>query len=576
MIRCAAIIALLVAAGGCATPIPPSGGPPDETPPELAEADPPAGAVDVDADYVRLTFSEYVDPSSFAQAFSISPSFDRPVEFDWSGRSVVVRFPEPLRENTTYVLTIDTQLRDVRSVALRTPIVYAFSTGPTISAGTLSGQIVAAADGTPEPGVDVLAYALTDSTVVDTLIGRPAYRTQTDEQGTFRFSYLSEQFYYVPAIRDANRNLQPDAQEPFAAPPAPALFADSIDVAYAQPWVLASVDTTAPRPLRAQSSSRSRHVLRFDEPVEFVDRDPINWALTDSSSGEAVVIRALFIRSSEPREVHVLTEELPTRRYRLVPGAVTDSSGNAAVREPVDFTPAAQEDTLRTRFVEYLPTGRPGGEVMTLPRDVEPGIRFNQPPGEEDIANAVSVTDTVGAALAFIAVTENGTDYEILTEPRLQPGEQIRIAVNASELSGADTTYARSYRRIPLEETGEIAGVMRIEQPQKDTTTAVPPVIVQVIPVEVETVVPVYETVADPSGSFIVSGLPAGTYRLRAFADADSSGAWNPGFLIPYRPAEGITWHSEPVRVRSRWETAVPDTLRIPIPRSESSPADMP
>ncbi len=564
-------IMLILAAAGCATPIPPSGGPRDETPPELVEATPAQGAVNVDADFVRLTFSEYVDQASFTQAFSISPSSDRPVEFDWSGRSVVIRFPDPLRENTTYVLTIDSNLRDLHSVTLTSPIVYAFSTGPTISAGRLTGRVVASSDGAPMAGVDVLAYALPDSTAPGVLGERPSYRTQTDSEGIFTFDYLTEQFYFVPALRDDNRNLRPDPQERYAAPPAAAFFADSTAEIAASSWVLAAIDTTGPTPVRAQSQAQSRHLLRFSEPVRLVDRDPTAWTLADSSTGERFAIHDLYLLQAEPRQVHLITDELENRSYRIVPSAVADTSGNVVDPEPVYLTPAQENDTLRTRFVDFLPADPPSEDVTPIARELEPGIRFNRPISEELLGAAVSVTDSAGVDRGFIAVTANGTDYEIVTDPRLQHGERISIDVDARQLSGPDTTYARSYRRIPIEETGEIAGVTRAMVATDDTsftgTVESSQIVVQVYPLEVTAAVPTYTANADSAGSFVFSELPAGSYRIRAFADVDNSGTWDPGLLLPYRPAEGIAWHTEPVRVRSRWETTLPDTLRIPVPR---------
>lgn len=571
-LRWALVVALIVAASGCATPMPPSGGPPDDVPPALEVAVPEQGAVNVDAESVRLTFSEHVDQASFIQAFSISPSFTQPVEFDWRRRTVTVRFPEPLRDNTTYVLTIDTNLRDLHRVALSSPIVYAFSTGPTISAGTLSGRIVAWPDGAPAAGVDVLAFARADSTAPDSLPDAPAYRTQTSSNGTFAFDFLTEQFYFVPALRDDNRNLVPDLQEPFAVPPAPAIFADSTNELLPTSWVLANVDTTRPAALGVQSSARTRQIVRFSEPVRFLTRDPTRWTLADSSTREPVGIHLLYMLQAEPRQVHVITNELERRRYHIMPAAMADTSGNLLAAEPLYFTPAPGDDTLRTRFTEFLPRGLPAGEVHTLPREIEPGLRFNRPIDESLLRNAVSVADSMGADRAFVAVTENGTDYDILTDPRLLPGDRISVSVDASQLAGPDTTYSRSYRRLPDEETGEIAGVARTTDHPADPDVIrgvnSAPVVVQAFPVEVDTVVPDYTASADSTGSFVFSGLPAGTYRLRAFADVDSSGTWDPGRLTPYSAAEGVTWQTDPVRVRSRWETTLPDTLRIVMPRT--------
>ena len=145
---------------GCADPRPPTGGPRDQIPPTLETMMPEAGAVNVTASSVRLSFSEYVDQAAFARAFSITPMPEGPIRYKWSKRRVEVRFPEALRDNTTYVLTLDTNLRDARGVALKRPLTFAFSTGPVINKGRIAGQVLDAVQGAGLAGFDVLAYAV--------------------------------------------------------------------------------------------------------------------------------------------------------------------------------------------------------------------------------------------------------------------------------------------------------------------------------------------------------------------------------------------------------------------------------
>ncbi len=138
---------------------PPTGGPPDATPPALEFSEPAAGSVDVETDRLTFTFSEPVDEASLLNAFSITPELLGPIEVKSSGRTVTVRLPETLREETTYRVTLDTSLRDRRSVSLDAPITLAFATGSEIDTAKLAGHMVRATDGSPASGIDVLAYA---------------------------------------------------------------------------------------------------------------------------------------------------------------------------------------------------------------------------------------------------------------------------------------------------------------------------------------------------------------------------------------------------------------------------------
>ena len=216
------ILALLA---GCADPRLPTGGPPDKTPPVLETTIPEAETVNFTDTSVRLTFSEYVDQASFNRAFSMTPEPEGRLRFKWRKRRVEIRFPEALRENTTYVLTLDNNLRDARGVSLTRPITFAFSTGPVINKGRLSGRVLEPRQGNGAAGFEVFAYAVTDAAPLDSLPERPAYRTQTGDDGRFDFSFLNEQPYFVVALQDRNRNLRPDANEPFAVPPHPAIEA---------------------------------------------------------------------------------------------------------------------------------------------------------------------------------------------------------------------------------------------------------------------------------------------------------------------------------------------------------------
>lgn len=546
----AALLTILLAS--CATPVAPSGGPPDETPPAVVETEPAAEAVNVSTGTLRITFSEYVDEASFTEAFTVTPAFSTRPQFVWGRRSVEVRFPEPLRENTTYVVTLDTRLRDLHGVALPAPITVAFSTGPTISRGVIAGQVVGPESGQPAPGVDVLAYAVTDSAAPATLPERPDYRTQTDQDGAFRFDYLTEQPYYVAALSDQNRNRRPDANEAFAPPPVPAIRADTTPVDLGLPWILTRVDTTRPEPLRIQSLSSRRHILHASESILLLDRDPAGWELTDSSTGRSIPIEEIYRLTADLRSVHFTTPPLTQTVHGIRADALADSSGNLISGRPIGFTPASAEDTLQIRFLQFLPE-----QSAALAESIDPGLRFNAPPPADLLNTAVTVQDSTGTPFAFDARTHDGTDYFLMLDPPLQAGDVAVVRVDAGRLAGPDSVFSRTYTRVPYEATGEISGVV---------LPAHPPAVVEAIPVEVIAAVEPSRAIADSSGAFIFRNLPEGTYRLRAFADRDGDGMWDGGLLVPYTPPEAITWRNEPTRVRARWETSLPDTLRIPSP----------
>ena len=552
MTRPRLFFAALLLLAGCANPVSPSGGPPDQTPPVIVASAPADGAVNVSTQSVQLTFSEFVDPGSFASAFSVTPAFDESLDFDWRRRRVEITFPQPLRENTTYILTLDTDLRDVHSVALRAPVTLAFSTGPEINQGQLTGRVLDPRTGDGLAEVDVYAYARPDSTAPAVLPERPDYRTQTGEDGQFLFEYLEEQPYFVIALQDRNRSRTPDAAEPFAVPPQPVLVAETTTAETPPRFLLTVLDTLPPVLQRVRALSPRHLELRFSEPVRLAARETALWQLQDSLRGQSVAIHTIYARPNAPTMAFLQTDSLQATTYQLHPGGVVDTSGNPVAPQPLSFAPALPDDTLRLRFLGFRPD-----TLRLLPGQV-PGLQFNQPVDEEHLQRLIAVRDTTDAPRGVVVQTTNGTTYRLQPEPPLAPQEAIRVTVVGGQVAGADTTQTRTFRRISDRALGDLSGVVAAD------TTA--PVLVELYPAGTATdgTATALTTVqAGPDGRFSFTGLPEGTYRFRIFLDRDEDGRWDGGQLLPYAPPEPLAWGAEPIEVRARWVTEPADTLRI-------------
>lgn len=546
--------------GSCANPVMPTGGPEDQTPPAVVATEPANEAVNVSPESIRLTFSEYVDAGSFARALTITPEVAGRLDYAWRRRSVEIDLPEPLRDSTTYVLTLDTNLRDAHNVALREPITLAFSTGPVINQGRLAGQVIEPDAGTGVGGIDVFAYAAPDSTVPDSLPPRPAYRTQTDEQGRFQFAYLREQPYFVIAVTDRNRNLAPDPGEPFAAPPQPVLLAhpDSTAAAATPRWITTVLDTIPPELRRVRALSRSRLELRFSESIRLADRDPAAWTLLDSLQQTPVTVRAVYTLPDDPRLAFLRTDLLAERTHVLVPAGIVDSSGTPVRPEPVSFIPSADDDTLQIRFRRFEPADlQPDetGRYVLLPA-MQPGIRFNQPVEDVTLQARIAVVDTTEQPQAFTATTDDGTAYRLTLDPPLREGQIVEVRVTQPRPSGTDTLYTRVFQRIPERALGARVGYVAAADPAG-------PIVVELYPPpEAPRQQPYVTQVVD--GRYTFEGLPDGMYTLRAFVDRNGNRRWDGGRLLPYAPAEPLAWIRDSLDVRPRWEQVREDTLRIP------------
>ena len=99
----------------CANQLPPGGGEVDTIPPQIIEVYPVNGTVNYHEDYFEISFSEYVDKRSVQDAIFISPVLQKPLKYDWSGKTLTVYFNDTLKVNTTYTVSIGTDVKDLNN-----------------------------------------------------------------------------------------------------------------------------------------------------------------------------------------------------------------------------------------------------------------------------------------------------------------------------------------------------------------------------------------------------------------------------------------------------------------------------
>lgn len=191
---------------GCARPGPPGGGPPDTIRPEIVSTSPACGETDVDTlCIVRIDFSEDMHRSSVEEAFTITPQLDLK-NFRWRKWSLVVEPRAALADSTTFVATVGQHAADLHDVNMAEPHCFAFSTGPVVDSGIISGLVTSA--GVPLSGSAV--WACYGDVTADSLgaIDRCGYATVSSDSGAFRFDYMkaAPRPYSLVALVDRNGN----------------------------------------------------------------------------------------------------------------------------------------------------------------------------------------------------------------------------------------------------------------------------------------------------------------------------------------------------------------------------------
>ena len=178
----------------CASISPPNGGPEDETPPELISSFPESGALLFKGNKIELRFSEFIDESSIANAFTISPTLDDEMKVIYKNKEILIDLPDNLLEDQTYVISISSKLKDERGVFLDKTKQIAFSTGAMIDNGKIEGKVYG--EGYHSVHLWKVKEELNDSL----FFTKPLYVSDADQNGNFIFDYLSKGKYAILGI----------------------------------------------------------------------------------------------------------------------------------------------------------------------------------------------------------------------------------------------------------------------------------------------------------------------------------------------------------------------------------------
>lgn len=224
----------------CAQVGSPSGGPKDETPPQLTSAFPELGATQVDGQRMVLEFDEYVKASNWRSQLLVSPPLNGAVELEVRGREVWVSWDEALRDQTTYVFQFGDAVADVNEGNAANNLRHAFSTGTVLDTLSIRGRVLDALKGDAQSGMRVMLFP--GSWSVDSVLAgaTPSYVATTFEDGRFDVSFLPNASFHVVALRDENRNYVWEPGEDVAILERQASTTDTTS------WVLWSGATPAP------------------------------------------------------------------------------------------------------------------------------------------------------------------------------------------------------------------------------------------------------------------------------------------------------------------------------------------
>jgi len=556
LLKSAAVILLALSLLSCAGQKPPEGGPVDTVPPVIISTSPRQYATQYRDNRILLEFDKYVDHRSVEGSIFISPTVG-PLEFDWSGREVEIRFSEDLRPGRTYVVNVGTDVVDLHNRnRMAEAFTLAFSTGDSIDRGAIRGKVFPIKPTDSPSGVMIFAYNLKglNPDTLDPSRTKPDYVTQTGQGGEFSLRFLALGPYRLLAVRDEYRNLVYDPETDEYGIPSKAIDLTPGDTIQSNVWMqLAKEDTTAPRLIKATAPDRRHLLVEFSQAVDTARVLPGFFQIADTADGRSLGVQSASVLFPKLTSVLVVTEpQTADRRYRVRVEMLRDLGGIviSPIANSLTFSGSATTDTVGPAVLS--------ASIPDSSRDIDsqPDVQidFSDAVSRETAEQAITLQDTsrqqIPASLRWL------TDASVVLRPRerLVSKTWYRLSVGLGKVrdlagrSGRDTVRAWRFQTLDDELLSSIEGFVRDDSPT-DTAGNIF-LFAENIARKIRKT---YQIKLERPGGFVLRDILEGQYVLHAFRDRNRNQKYDAGRPYPFLSSERFTYYPDTLKVRARW-----------------------
>ncbi|MFA6572441.1 MAG: Ig-like domain-containing protein [Bacteroidota bacterium] len=537
---------------GCANPLPPSGGPPDKTPPTVLETEPKNGTLNFSDNKIFVRFDKYMDKSKVAENIFISPT--KNFTFDWSGKKLYIKFEESLDTNTTYCFTLGTDYTDIYQNKPAEAFQLTFSTGSSLDSGIIKGKLF---DQSPQ-GVNIVAYRL-EGINPDTLNPthtKPYSRTQVGTSGNFEFRALKNGKYRVFAIRDKFKDGSYDEGiDGFGASPKD--YAVTIDsVPYVFIKVGNPIDKSAPMLYSVESISRRTLVANFSEELDSATISPDVFVLTDSTKSVVKkIISAYFTLKSAKQVIIHASEDLETNKKWLLKistdsaHTITDTLG-LKIQDSTSsayFLASNDNDTTKLQLFNY--------PVKDSSIDVNPDCElkyiFTAPIKSEEFNKRISLEQSGISENVAILITKK-TDNVFTVKPKAILANEAWYTLNfrADSLYSVngvrckDSIYKFRFKTKDIRNYGGVKGTIK-NLPDKGRNYYL---IMRSKDGKNE-----FKTPFKQNSEWEFQNVPPALYTFEIFEDLDGDGKYSYGRAFPFKPSERFYSAEKEIEIKPRW-----------------------
>jgi hypothetical protein len=532
----------------CAEIVAPPGGEVDKTGPFLISSYPVNQEVNVkDGNTIELIFSENLKELPLGKGVFISP---RPIvapDIKLKSNKLTIKLSELFFDEQTYVISLSSEIKDLRNNPLDSTNIIAFSTGSKIDSNFISGNIYD--DVKPIPNILVGLYEVKDvdlNIYYDSTF--PLYLSQTNNEGKFDFQYISDKNYKLVAFEDYNHNkfFNPE-KERFAVADRPINFESddrldrlSLNLTKKLPGKLdiLSVNLSRDNLVRVSLSSEIDSEIFQNNPDYFLLTNNVDTSTVLSGAG---------IMATEKQFTSDMSFFFPN---------LSDGIYNAKLYYSSEYGPATQDSIEISLFDDKIePTVKlvTPVDLFISPGEFKPSISFTEPIDTSKITEeSFSLWDKDSNRVELDISWDNPFTVSI-TPSSVDDGSSYKLKMTEFEISDyagnllGDSLREFNFQTIDNDSLGSISGRIDIKLLSKSNDK----VILELIAISTQKIY--YLPVKD---SIFNIQLPSGKYFMKGYIDSNNNSVLDMGSINPYNFSETISIYHDTIRVRARFETS--------------------
>jgi len=535
------LLSTIIFLTGCANQMAPVGGEVDKIPPEVIESYPKNRTTNFNDSYLEIKFSEYVDKLSVQSSVFISPALQHGINYDWSGKSVTLEIKDTLQVNTTYTITVGTEVMDLNNRnKMVQPFTFAFSTGNKIDTAKISGKVYRSkTDG-------VMIYAYQSSSDVDPSKQKPNYVSQVGKNGSYSIVGLRDGDYKIFAMRDNMLDMlyQKNDDEYGVQSKKIELSPENTSPEHVD-FFLTKEDTIAPKLNAAFMKDRSHLVVEFSEAVDSTKLSAANFTLVDTTTKKSIDPKYFYKLDARPNQFYLAFSDTSSfKDYFLFVSSFEDLHSNKTEVDKISFIYKAEKDTFPNSLLKAF------GDLPDSKVDFENplvSIQFADGIDIEEVKTRTVIEDPQKKAIEFAVTKYDDVLFQLSAKNKLKPGSEYIVKFNAKNLAdisgkSVDTVYQRKFTTSTELDFSGASGV--VEGADSTNVTVLE---------SVSLLKKVYNKKNDSKKKFEFKKVIPGKYLIWTYKDKNNNGRYDSGSIQPFKYAEEFRYYNDTLNLRARW-----------------------